>query len=424
MSKKKMDKMSRRRFEDLLQRTLKDEPFFTELSSFIHKRPTTEEEESVYRTACVRYSPGSGCFEMVYNPYFFAELDKNDPKYVVGVLKHEYYHLILDHLTNRNLAAGDPSLAAVANYSADLAINSELADEIPQGIVFESLYDESVEDKDKEAAKFLIPGTEGPFKDFPLGESTEYYWSRIMKDDDLVKKIKSNSGPMLVDVHDWENAPEDAAAANQILKKIMKESYNKCERGNGWGTISAETQKKIKDIFTPKINWKTALRRFVQRSRRGNRRTSIKKISRRAPYKYAGITEDQVADIAVSIDQSGSVSDELLAKFFAELAGLSKHVRFTVIPFDSQVREDKIFVWEKGRRVQPERVSHGGTVFNAPVEYVDNKRFDAHIVLTDMLAPRPENPRVQLMWCTDDHGLSHMESYGFSQSDYVVSIGE
>lgn len=424
MNKKKMDKMSHRRFEDLLQRTLADEPFFTELSAFIHKRPTREDEESVYRTACVRYSPASGCFEMVYNPYFFAELDKNDPKYVKGVLKHEYYHLILDHLTNRNLAAGDPTLAAVANYSADLAINSELVDEIPQGVIFDSLYDESVEDKDKEAAKFLIPGTEGPFEDFPVGESTEYYWSRIMKDEDLVENIKSNSGPMLVDVHDWGCAPEDAAAANQILKKIMKESYNKCQRGNGWGSISADIQQKIKEIFTPKINWKTALRRFIQRSRRGNRRTSIKKISRRAPYKYAGITEDQVADIAVSIDQSGSVSDELLAKFFAELTGLSKHIRFTVVPFDSQVREDKVFVWEKNKRVSPERVSCGGTNFTAPVGYVDNKRFDGHIILTDMEAPKPKRSRVQLMWCTDDHGLSRMERYGFSQADYVVSIGD
>lgn len=425
MQTKTMNKMTRRRFEDLLQRTLKDEPFFTEFSSFVAKRPTTEREEGYIKTACVRYSPSSSCFELVWNPYFFAELDENDPKYVAGVLKHEFYHLILDHLTNRNMAGSDPSLQAVANYATDLAINSKLSDEIPQNIIFHSLYDENVEDKDKEAAKFLIPGTPGFFKDYPLGEASEFYWNRIMKDEDLVKKIKDNALGQLVDVHDWEIDSRDASYADQLLKKMLKESYNKCDRSSGWGSISADTKRKIKEIFTPKINWRMALRRFIQRSVQGARRTSIKKISRRAPYKYAGITADYVAKIAVSIDQSGSVGDELLAKFFAELNGLAKHVEFTVIPFDSQVREDKVFVWRKGQRVEPERVSCGGTNFTEPVKFVDGQRFDGHIILTDMMAPRPQKSRVQLMWCTDNRGLTDMDNYGFSQTnDYVVSIGD
>jgi predicted metal-dependent peptidase len=420
-----MNKMSRRRFEDLLQRTLKDEPFFTEFSSFVAKRPTSEKEMEYIKTACVRYTPTSSCFELIWNPYFFAELDENDPKYVVGVLKHEFYHLILGHLTNRNLAGSDASLQAVANYATDLAINSKLASEIPQNIVFHSLYDESVEDEDKEAAKFLIPGTPGPFKDYPIGEASEHYWHLIMKDKDLVKKIQAGATGRLVDFHDWANDPRDASYADQLLKKMLRESYNKCARSTEWGSISSETKRKIKEIFTPKINWRTTLRRFIQRSVRGERRSSIKKISRRAPYKYAGITADHVAKIAVSIDQSGSVDDELLAKFFAELSGLAKHVEFTVIPFDSKVREDKVFVWKKGQRIEPERVSCGGTNFEAPVEFVDRQRFDGHIILTDMMAPRPDSSRVQLMWCTDKRGLTDMDRFGFSQSgDYVVSIGD
>jgi len=121
---------------------------------------------------------------------------------------------------------------------------------------------------------------------------------------------------------------------------------------------------------------------------------------------HAGKRVRRQAHIAVSIDQSGSVSDQMLIKFFAELNKLSNIAEFTVIPFDSDVAKDKIYVWKKGQTKQWERVLHGGTCFNAPTEYVNKTGFDGHIILTDMCAPKPKASKCQRMWMTDKENAS------------------
>ena len=74
-------------------RLLMDEPFFAALSRKIEKRA-----DSSIPTAGVRVCPDSAQFEMIYNPDFFASLPEEQ---VRGVLKHEFYHLIFEHVTSR-----------------------------------------------------------------------------------------------------------------------------------------------------------------------------------------------------------------------------------------------------------------------------------------------------------------------------------
>ena len=74
-------------------RLLQQEPFFAALSRRIHKYPTT-----IIPTAGVRVNPNSAQFEMVYNPEFFEKLPDNQK---LGVLMHEFYHIIFEHLTTR-----------------------------------------------------------------------------------------------------------------------------------------------------------------------------------------------------------------------------------------------------------------------------------------------------------------------------------
>ena len=73
-------------------RLLMDEPFFAALSRKIEKRAVTS-----IPTAGVRVDPETAQFEMIYNPDFFASLPEEQVK---GVLKHEFYHLIFEHVTS------------------------------------------------------------------------------------------------------------------------------------------------------------------------------------------------------------------------------------------------------------------------------------------------------------------------------------
>ena len=166
-------------------------------------------------------------------------------------------------------------------------------------------------------------------------------------------------------------------------------------------------RREIKERMVAKLDWKKVLRYFIKTSERASKTSSIKRLNRRYMYIHPGKKVKRQARIAISIDQSGSVDDKMLAAFYAELNKLADLAEFTVIPFDDQVFEEKVFVWKKGQKRQKERVLCGGTCFEAPTEFVNKGNFDGHIVLTDMYAPKPKRSKCQRMWMTNQHGASH-----------------
>tara|TARA_B100000700_G_C14667137_1_gene679041 strand:- start:260 stop:592 length:333 start_codon:yes stop_codon:yes gene_type:complete len=109
----------------------------------------------------------------------------------------------------------------------------------------------------------------------------------------------------------------------------------------------------------------------------------------------------------------------MLAAFFSELNKLSELAEFTVIPFDTEVAEDKVYVWKKGEKKKWERVLYGGTCFEAPTDYVNKGKFDGHIVLTDMCAPKPKASRVQRMWMTDSYNAKNPY---FKTNEKVIAV--
>ena len=184
------------------------------------------------------------------------------------------------------------------------------------------------------------------------------------------------------------------------MKEAIKEAASDASKVGSWGTVSAECRKEIMDRISTKVDWRKVLRYFVKTSTRASKSSTVKRINRRYPYVHPGRKVQRHANIAISIDQSGSVSDAMLEAFYAELNKLSQLATFTVIPFDTAVAEDKIFIWKKGQSKKRERVLYGGTCFDAPTEYVNKNNFDGHIIITDMYAPKPKRSICQRMWMT------------------------
>ena len=196
--------------------------------------------------------------------------------------------------------------------------------------------------------------------------------------------------------------------AKERLKQAMKEAAQEASKSpNGWGSIGGELKKDIIKKLETKVDWKNVLRYFIKTSQRANRSSTVRRINRRYAYIHPGKKVKRQAKIAIAIDQSGSVSDEMLEKFFGELNKLSKLAAFTVVPFDTDVNEKLVYDWKKGKNHKAERVMCGGTCFDAPTDYI-NKRgdFDGVIILTDMEAPAPKACRAQRMWMTDERGAS------------------
>ena len=422
-------------------RLLMDQPFFAALSRRVDKRV------GPIPTAGVRVNPETAQFEMIYNPTFFEGLTDVER---AGVLKHEFYHLIFEHVTGRmpEEVKNNAALAKKWNFATDLAINSHLVGQLPEGC--------------------LMPG-EGPFEDLPKGKSAEWYWANLPEDpggkgeeegeggqgqgDDEGegqggsgagdeegdgegqgeeegegKEKKNGKGGkgvpddgILDDHSGWGDCPP---AAQEIAKERLKEAVRKAAeeatKAGSWGDIGSDCRKDITDrLLTTKVDWKNVLRYFIKTSQVANRKSTIKRINKRYPYIHPGRKQTRTAKIAVSVDQSGSVDDSMLQAFFAELNKLATLAEFTVVPFDTDVAKDKVFVWKKGDKRKWERVMCGGTCFNAPTKYVNEGQFDGHIVLTDMCAPKPVASKCQRMWMTTTY---YAKNPYFKTNERVIGI--
>jgi predicted metal-dependent peptidase len=207
--------------------------------------------------------------------------------------------------------------------------------------------------------------------------------------------------------------------AQERMKEILKEAANDAAKSNNWGSVSSTMRETIMAKLRSYIDWRSMLRYFIKATVRSDKHATIRKINKRFPRVHAGKKVTRVANVAISIDQSGSVGDDMLAAFFTELNKLSEIATFTVVPFDTTVGDDKVFVWKKGQRKVWERVMCGGTDFNAPTKWVNDRNFDGHIVLTDMCAPKPNASKPKRMWITTK---DNFDNPYFKTNEIVVAI--
>ena len=232
-------------------RLLQNEPFFAALSRRIHKHPT----DSI-PTAGVAINKDTAQFEMYYNPEFMASLS-DDHK--LGVLMHEFYHIIFEHVTGRLPPEG---MNIMWNIATDLAINSHLIGKLPD--------------------MACIPAQD-KFEDYPIGKAAEWYYSKLKNDDQFKPddgqdqgdgegaegdgqpddgqsgqgsgKGKSRLEDHQFDNHDgWGDVSEEA---KQMAKERMKQAVADAAKevpssGKSWGTVSSATRQKNMDMITPK----------------------------------------------------------------------------------------------------------------------------------------------------------------------------
>ena len=409
-------------------RLLMQEPFFAALSRRIDKTPST-----AVATAGVRVNPERQQFEMLYNPDFMGAL-KDEHK--LGVLMHEFYHIVLEHVTGRKPIDG---LKRIDNIAMDLAINGlpEMAGKLPCEA-------DPGPEINGEPMKGCLPG-EGPFADLPAQMSYEWYLEALKKmgeDQDPGEGDGDGEGQPgpgqpgpggqpgsgdpfggmdSFDDHDQFGDADGTAQeiARERLKDAIKKAAEEAEKARNWGSVSSTMRKDILDRIQTRVDWRKVLRYFIKTSQRSDKRSTPRRLNKRYPRIHPGKRVRRHAKILISIDQSGSVDDGMLAAFFNELNELAEIAEFTVLPFDSDIAEDKMYVWKRGQTRKWERVMCGGTDFNPPTKYANTNSFDGHIVLTDMCAPKPVPSACQRMWMTTKY---YADRPYFQTNERVIAI--
>ena len=409
------------KLDEYIIRLMWKEPFFAEIFRIMKKRCTTK-------------IPTAGVFiqdsemHLWYNPSFMAGLTNAQ---IMGLLKHECYHLIYQHTTKRR---HEPHI--IWNYATDLAINSLIDEiELPEGGLipgkaFTPLTDEQKEQMGPKAAE-RYEMISSKIASFPKGEYSEWYFAQLMEDEDVRKAIVSSEkmggksleqaladgdikvdengnlvdqdgNPVTVvpgsgeggsmDNHDgWDElSDEQRDAVKAAVQKAVEDGVNKCNRTNKWGSIGAEMQGKLRKMVSKEIPWQSVLKQFCGMTRRADRTSSVRRLNRKYPAIHPGSQRNYRASIAVYLDQSGSVSDSDLEMLSGELENLASRVEFTLFNFDTSVDEASERTIKQRSTVALDRTRCGGTDFQCVQDHANknSKRFDGYLVLTDGFAPK------------------------------------
>ena len=419
-----------------LIRLMWDEPFFATILRIIKKRET-----KTIPTAGVYTKDGE--LHLVWNRKFLAGLGAEKVK---GLLKHEAYHIIFEHTTNRKQ---EPHI--VWNYATDLAINSLIDErELPEGGLipgkaFAALTPEQIEQMGQQAADRYAK-VSAKIASFPKEMTSEWYFQELMDDPEVSESIQSQekmSGKSLEqaladgDVQIDENGNLVDKDGNPVtlvpggdddhdgeVQEALRKAVEKCDGSNSWGSVGASMQSKLRDMVSREIPWQSVLKRFCGMSRRADRASSIRRIHRKYAGIHPGAYRDYKANIAVYLDQSGSVSDSDLALFAGEMDGLAKRVTFTLFNFDTEVDLKSERELRKGKRVTLNRTRCGGTDFSCVTKHLHSpagKKFDGALILTDGYAPDPGICRTKLGWVICPTGSLQFEKKG---RDFLIQMKE
>jgi predicted metal-dependent peptidase len=144
-------------------------------------------------------------------------------------------------------------------------------------------------------------------------------------------------------------------------------------------------------------DWKADLKRFAARAIETTLQSSKKKRNRRYGIMYPGVIKEELLHIGVALDTSGSISEETLYQFMAEVANISKYATVTVVEADSEVKNAYLFDPKKTYKIK----GRGGTAYQPAFDYFTKETdVDGVIYFGDMdnFEERLTKPKYPVLW--------------------------
>ena len=166
-----------------------------------------------------------------------------------------------------------------------------------------------------------------------------------------------------------------------------------------WGSLPAALLSELALVLAerqPKLDWKRMVRIFCASSGRTKIKNTVKRISKRYGTR-PGVKIQRLQRLLVAVDTSGSIDQEMVESFFAEIHGAWRAgASVIVVECDAEVQRSYEY------RGKPPTVVHGGggTEFEPVFRWMLKQRsFDGCLYLTDGCGPAPETrPTCKLLW--------------------------
>ena len=311
-----------------------------------------------------------------YNTRFIKLLKPKEIEFLFG---HEVLHCVYDHFGRRG--ERDPQIWNIAN---DYCVNGDLKkhnvgefitsvpclyDSKYDGMSSEEVYDKLYENAEKINIEDLI---EKLLDDHLDGEDDE--------------GDSGDDGDK-----DGKGRPKLSAAEKQAIKDEIREAVlAAAQASDGSGNLPAGVKRIIQDMTEPKMNWRELLRMQLESTIKSD--FTWMRASRRGWHMDAvmpGMKNDEMIDIAISIDASGSMSEKILKDILSEVAGIMEQFssyRIHVVSFDTEVYNPQQYDSENLDSITDYEIQGGGgTDFDCVFNYFKENEIEPkrHIMFTD-----------------------------------------
>lgn len=413
------DEISKAAFSLLLK-----EPFYAHVLAGMPREVTER-----VRTAAVAWNGQQ--VRLLVNPDFFQKSLTASQR--VAVIKHEVLHVVFRHLFR-----GSDRDPEIENLAADLVVNQLVPPwPLPKGVVLLNSFPELKLQPNQTLEQYyaLLIKLYREMQRHGYTRSVEGVAgepSTGSSDQSLSKKGKSKAGNgktgPSAGIPDWArktSAPQSAVTMDGFLGDHSRGDHAPWANGGDalgaaagryavgsvlirsrertpphqWGSMPASLLSELALILAerqPKIDWKRTVRIFCASSGRTKLKTTVKRVSKRYGTR-PGIKVQRMQRLLVAVDTSGSIDQNMLECFFAEIHGAWRAgATVTVVECDAEVQRSYEYLGKTPTTVQ----GGGGTAFEPVFVWMrEQQSFDGCLYLTDGCGPAPETrPPCKLLW--------------------------
>jgi predicted metal-dependent peptidase len=281
-----------------------------------------------------------------YNSRFVKMLRPKELEFLFG---HEVLHVVYDHFGRR--MSRDAQLWNVAN---DYAVNGDLVrhrvgekitsvpclfDNKYDGMSSEEIYDHLYENAEKININQLI--------DKLLDDHLEGEGAGEGESD------KDGKGP-----------PKLTDEERQQIRDEIKEAILSAAQASDAGNIPSGVKSIIQNLTEPKMDWRELLRMQMESTIKSD--YTWMRASRKGWHMDAvmpGLKNDEMIDICVMLDASGSIEESMLKDFLSEVQGIMDQFgqfRIHIATFDTEVYNSRTYDSENMETMLDYEVSGGG----------------------------------------------------------------
>jgi len=334
---------------------------------------------------------------LYYNPDYIDSLPIMQTK---GLLAHEVMHCALGHTWRQ----GDRE-SRRWNMAVDYTVNENLLETgftLPKGYLRDSQYDNLSAEEiyallSKDEQKKDKQNKQQQKKSGGSGKNKK---QQQQKKDESKDKEQPNPDPGRCG---GVTPPKDKNEMNQTQMewKAAVSQAIQITRGE----LSGDLYRQLQVILDPPLPWYILLRDFVERSARNDYNWMVP--SRR--YFSTGIIlpsliSEELPEVAIAIDTSGSISKEQLSRFAHEISNILAvyETRIRIFYCDSQVKKE-VEINRNDLPLELKPVGGGGTDFRPVFQHINKKGYTPSclIYFTDLYGHFPKTqPEYPTMWIT------------------------